>query len=177
MAVDQKQEGPKGCADELLREVCEELAAVGCRASIGSMAPMEDLNGRIAAYLDKAKADATRAQFSAIDMADQGAKQFREGMAAGTALDQLARQIADNAVRHDIEIYAEFVSVDCVLFLDTTKPSRCSCDPLKALEYVRCAVEYIDQRGDAFDWHMQRHISAPHLVRFVDKLDSEVAAR
>lgn len=143
MAVDEKKEGAKGCADDLLREVCEELEAAGCGASVGSMAPMEDLHGRIVAYLDKAK--------------------------AGTALDQLARKIAENTVRPDIESYAEWVEVDGLQFLDTTKPQRGSGDPVKALEYVRFAVEYIDQRGDAFDWHMQRHITAPHLVRFVEK--------
>ncbi len=113
-------------------------------------------------------------QFTAGDMADQGAKQFREGEAAGTALDQLARQIAENTVRSDIESYAEWVEVDGLRFMDTTRAQDGSGDPVKALEYVRFAVEYIDQRGDAFDWHMQRHISAPHLVRFVEK--SEVSA-
>ncbi len=113
-------------------------------------------------------------QFTAGDMADQGAKQFRDGMAAGTALDQLARKIAENTVRPDIESYAEWVEVDGLQFLDTTKPQRGSGDPMKALEYVRLAVEYIDQRGHVFDWHMQRHICAPHLVRFVEK--AEVSA-
>lgn len=112
------------------------------------------------------------AQFTAGDMADQGAKQFREGVAAGTALDQLARQIAENTVRSDIESYAEWVEVDGLQFMDTTKAQEGSGYSVKALEYVRLAVEYIDQRGDAFDWHMQRHISAPHLVRFVDKAEA-----
>jgi len=169
-------------------------------------------------------------QFSAGDMADQGAKQFREGVTCGAdkalanvrthlptrvetarlgyyspeecaaydagyndaltrahkllsrrpgslvvadadALDRLARQIAENTVRSDIESYAEWVEVDGQKFMDTTRAQDGSGDPVKALEYVRFAVEYIDQRGDAFDWHMQRHISAPHLVRFVDKAE------
>ena len=110
-------------------------------------------------------------QFTAGDMADQGAKQFREGEAAGTALDQLARQIAENTVRSDIESYAEWVEVDGLRFMDTTRAQDGSGDPVKALEYVRFAVEYIDQRGDVFDWRMQRHIGAPRLVRFVDKAE------
>ncbi|WP_313036610.1 hypothetical protein [Stenotrophomonas acidaminiphila] len=105
------------------------------------------------------------------ELLDALADRSREGMAAGSALDQLARQIAENTVRSDIESYAEWVEVDGQKFMDTTRAQDGSGDPVKALEYVRFAVEYIDQRGDAFDWHMQRHISAPHLVRFVDKAE------
>lgn len=108
------------------------------------------------------------------ELLDALADRSREGMAAGSTLDQLARQIAESTVRSDIESYAEWVEVDGLQFLDTTKPQRGSGDPMKALEYVRLAVEYIDQRGDVFDWHMQRHICAPHLVRFVEK--AEVSA-
>lgn len=47
------QDSPKGGnADALLREVSNELSAVGCFACVGSMAPMEDLHGRILAYLE-----------------------------------------------------------------------------------------------------------------------------
>jgi len=42
---------PKGGSDALLREVCEQLEAVGCGACAGSMAPMEDLHGRIVEHL------------------------------------------------------------------------------------------------------------------------------
>ncbi len=38
-------------ADALLRDVCEELDALDCGACTGSMAPMEDLHGRIVDHL------------------------------------------------------------------------------------------------------------------------------
>lgn len=37
--------------DRLLHEVCDELEGVGCGPCIGSMAPFEDLRGRIEQYL------------------------------------------------------------------------------------------------------------------------------
>ena len=50
--VRQMQDGPKGDAEALLREVCELLDDVGCSACAGSMSPMENLHGRIAAHLE-----------------------------------------------------------------------------------------------------------------------------
>lgn len=47
---------PEGGSDALLREVRDELEADGVRACIGSMSPMENLHGRIAAHLESQQA-------------------------------------------------------------------------------------------------------------------------
>lgn len=101
------------------------------------------------------------------DMADQGAKQFDAGMAFGTELDQMARQMADRTARSDIEAYVKWVKVDGLFFGDTTQAD----DPRDpdAMLYVQLAMKYIELRGNAWEWHMQRHADMPHLVRFVEK--------
>jgi len=101
------------------------------------------------------------------DMADQGAKQFDAGMACGTALAQLAGRIADRTARSDIEAYAKWVKVDGQSFCDTNQAE----DPRDpdAMLYVQLALKYIELRGDAWEWRLQRHADLPHLVRFVER--------
>lgn len=103
------------------------------------------------------------------DMADQGAKQFDAGVAFGTAFASLAILIADRAARSDIEIYALPVAVDSLQFFDTRYPQVGSGDPDEVLQYIHQALDYIEARGDAWEWRMQRHADLPHLVRFVEK--------
>jgi len=56
-----QKDSPKGGSEALLREVREELEADGVRACIGSMSPMENLHGRIAAHLEGQKATSAEA--------------------------------------------------------------------------------------------------------------------
>lgn len=81
----------------------------------------------------------------------------------------LALHIAERTVRSDIESYAEPVEHDGLKFYDTSRAQDGSGDPEDALTYVRLALAYIERAGDVWGWHLQRHISAPHLVRFVEK--------
>lgn len=82
-------------------------------------------------------------------------------------INALAVAIADTAVRSDVEIYAAPCSAEDLQFYNTamTAPG-CGPDELAA---VQRALDYIEKRGDVFPWYMQRHISAPHLVRFIEK--------
>lgn len=78
----------------------------------------------------------------------------------------LQQQIADNAVRADIECYTDCVfDGDGNRLFDLTQPLEEGVD----MQLVRQAVTYIELRGDVFPWHMKRRIDAPHLVQFVDK--------
>ena len=78
----------------------------------------------------------------------------------------LAMQIADNAVRADIECYAAFMfDADGNRLFNLNQPLEEEVD----MQVVRQAVTYIELRGDMFPWHMKRRIDAPHLVQFVDK--------
>ncbi len=54
----------QGGGEQFLQEVCDELAALDCGACVGSMAPFEDLHGRIRAYL------ATRPAAEAVGVPD-----------------------------------------------------------------------------------------------------------
>lgn len=78
----------------------------------------------------------------------------------------LQQQIADNAVRADIECYAASVfDGDGNRLFDLNQPLEEGVD----MQLVHQAVTYIDLRGDVFPWHMKRRIDAPHLVQFVEK--------
>lgn len=84
-------------------------------------------------------------------------------------VNSLAIRIADRTVRHDIEAYAQPVEHDGLTFYDTNRAQDGSGDPAEALTFVRMALTYIARRDSAWPWYMQRHISAPHLVRFIEK--------
>lgn len=78
----------------------------------------------------------------------------------------LQQQIADNAVRADIECYAAFTfDADGNRLFNLKQPLEEEVD----MQVIRQAVAYIELRGDVFPWHMKRRIDAPHLVQFVDK--------
>lgn len=90
----------------------------------------------------------------------------------------LALGIADDTARADVESYACWIDLEGIRYLDTTKVADDGLvhDAEQELAWVRRAVQYIDQRGDALPFRMQRHIGAPHLVRFVDPTVEETAA-
>lgn len=87
----------------------------------------------------------------------------------------LAVQIADAAVRSDIECYAERASDDDLerVVYDTTKPITCAvADPAAEAEdlaTIQRALRYIEQRGDALPFVLHRSAESPHLVWFEDR--------
>ena len=72
-------------------------------------------------------------------------------------IDALAREIADDSSRSDIELYAPLVVSMTPSFYDTR-----SVEPIWR-EYVEKAVRYLEARG-----RIERHAEQPHLVRFVE---------
>lgn len=90
--------------------------------------------------------------------------------AESAALHALAIGIADDSARSDIEVYARWVELDGVTYFDTTQVPDDGLvhDAAQELALVWRAVRYIDMRGDALPFRMQRHISAPQLVCFDD---------
>lgn len=91
----------------------------------------------------------------------------------------LAIGIADDTARSDVESFAYWIERDGVLYLDTTKVADDGLvhDVEQELAWVHRAVQYIERRGDALPYRMQRHIDAPHLVCFTDVVaPAEVAS-
>lgn len=85
-------------------------------------------------------------------------------------LNSLAQSIADDTVRADIELNGRAVDLDGARFIDTSTPAEGN--GTEALQIVQRALRYIDTRGDAaFPWLMRRHMDAPALVQFVDKVE------
>ena len=79
---------------------------------------------------------------------------------------RVAIQIADNAVRADIECHAaEVIDSDGNRLFNTNEAVQDGVD----MQIIRQAVSYIELRGDVFPWQMKRRIDAPHLVQFMDK--------
>lgn len=79
---------------------------------------------------------------------------------------RVAIQIADNAVRADIECHAaEVIDGDGNRLFNVNEAVQEGVD----MQIIRQAVAYIDLRGDVFPWRMKRRIDAQHLVQFVDK--------
>lgn len=77
----------------------------------------------------------------------------------------LAIQIADAAVRSDVELYARRMDVEGTTFYDVAMGA----DSAQDVETVQRAMEYIVARGDVFPWNIVRHISSPNLVSFREK--------
>lgn len=79
---------------------------------------------------------------------------------------RVAIQIADNAVRADIECHAAVViDSDGNRLFNTNEALEEGVD----MQIIHQALAYIELRGDVFPWHMKRRIDAPNLVQFVDK--------
>ncbi|MGH8053557.1 MAG: hypothetical protein ACREP4_06530 [Stenotrophomonas sp.] len=78
----------------------------------------------------------------------------------------LQQQIADNAVRADIECYAaSVIDADGNRLFNLHQPLEEGVD----MQIVHQAATYIELRGDVFPWQMKRRIDAPNLVQFVEK--------
>ncbi|WP_411832297.1 hypothetical protein [Pseudoxanthomonas mexicana] len=89
-----------------------------------------------------------------------------------------ALQIADDAVRSDVELYAKGIAHSkgfTVYDLTRAEPFGAESEE----EQQRCvdkalrAARYIDLRGDIFPWHMVRVDGAGHMVRFINKEPAE----
>ncbi|HIE4342229.1 hypothetical protein I5U90_07895 [Stenotrophomonas maltophilia] len=87
----------------------------------------------------------------------------------------LAVAIADQAARAHVEIHAPAVELDGLRFFDVTCGNVQGEDATAARYAVRQAVRYIEARGDALPWRLNRHISQPALLHFEDRTDPEVA--
>ena len=126
-----------------------------------------------------AQADTVANRYHAGDMADAASRGFQAGVRHALSSDgpvALAIAIADEAARVDVEIWSCLVDLDGVRYFDTTRVPADGFKHDDALELgmVARAVKYIEERGDALPFfRMQRHIDAPHLVRFEDRADGE----
>ncbi len=83
----------------------------------------------------------------------------------------LALEIADDAVRSDVEIYSAICAIDCTLWCDTRNPpadmDRHEADRELSRHMVGRALQYIGLRNpDGMPWRFIRHPERPELVRF-----------
>lgn len=82
----------------------------------------------------------------------------------------LATAIADDNARSEIEIYAAERVIDGERYFDT-RAAADQADAVTHLANIQRALDYINVRGDVFEWQMKRRIDAGHLVQFVDKYE------
>lgn len=85
----------------------------------------------------------------------------------------LATQIADAAVRSDIECYAHYVATEDGCLYDTSRlvdgPKPDPTTEAADLATIQRALRYIQLRGDALPFVLHRNADDPHLVWFEDR--------
>lgn len=80
----------------------------------------------------------------------------------------LAQDIADRAVRSEVELYAHGFEIDGHPVYDTTRIHEVGGEA-EDLDIINAALAYIEARGDALPFVMKRQIDAPYLVRFEER--------
>lgn len=83
----------------------------------------------------------------------------------GRRVGKLAQRIADNEVRTVIEVYARKEGS----WYNTQRSvdgDQATAEQRQDVELLAAAVKYIDLRGDALGYLMERQPGQPHLVRF-----------
>ena len=85
-------------------------------------------------------------------------------------MNELAIEIADHAVRSDVELYAHgFEDKNGSPVYDTSRHHEQGGSQAD-LAVVERALKYIDARGDVFPWELVRQPGAEHLVMFKQKV-------